>query len=313
MSINTPKQTKNEKREAARQRSRQAREAEVRKKKRRRLLTQIGLLVGIVGLAAGALAIWGATAVPAGPGPENMATGGVVFDSRSELVTSPPQPSNSETRSEPEFEGGKVGVTVYVDYMCPGCGNFENLYGDLLGSLLDSGDIQLNVIPVTFLDPQSVGKRYSSRAANLIGCLANEQPDKVYSVHTELFKPDVQPQEGTFGLDDRRLLDIAVNAGAKPTDELQRCIKLQSFSSFFRSNDSVFSKQGVVGLADGERLLNPGEAKELQSADSPQQLVSTPTVIVDGVQWKRDEDFALFLEKSINANHERQNQGGEKQ
>lgn len=304
MSISDPRPTKNVKREAARQAAQEARAREQRAKKRRRLLVQIGVVAGIAAVLAGVWGVWSAANVPPGPGPASMSTGGVIFNAPDEVQASDAQPAESKTRDEPVFDGEKVSVTLYADYMCPGCGNFEQLYGGLLESLLESGHIQLHMVPVTFLDMQSAGTKYSSRAANLVGCLVEQQPEYAYGTHTRLFDAGTQPAEGSAGLTDRQLLAIAKEAGAEMTGELQSCVQKRSFADFFQVSSDIFSTTGAVGLAEGERLQMPGLTGELQPEGEPQKLASTPTVIVDGGQWQRAEDFALFLEKHIAAKSE---------
>ncbi|MFT4232122.1 MAG: hypothetical protein QM606_05000, partial [Leucobacter sp.] len=57
------------------------------------------------------------------------------------------------------------------------------------------------------------------------------------------------------------------------------------------------SETGVLGLAKGAQMYDRDGG--LQSADGPQRLVSTPTVIVNGKQWDQsvDGDLESYLLK----------------
>src|SRR5699024_1979321 len=114
---------------------------------------------------------------------------------------------------------------TYVDYMCPACGAFEQQYGTMLENYVGSGDINLQVYPINFLDGTSLGTKYSTRAANLFSCVVEEQPDVAFKLHNGLLSADVQPAEGTTGLTDDQLLDQAKEAGAELTTELKQCVK----------------------------------------------------------------------------------------
>ena len=104
-----------------------------------------------------------------------------------------------------------VGVTVFFDYMCPFCGRFEAANSAELDRMVSSGQVRLDLRPMAFLDPQSDGARYSTRAANALATVADGAADKVGAFHRALFSN--QPKEGTKGLSDAELADIARDAG----------------------------------------------------------------------------------------------------
>src|SRR5665648_586330 len=60
---------------------------------------------------------------------------------------------------------GAVVVSVYVDYMCPYCGQFEQVNGPILDQLRGEGTIVVEYHPVSILDEASLGTAYSTRAA----------------------------------------------------------------------------------------------------------------------------------------------------
>lgn len=101
-------------------------------------------------------------------------------------------------------------VEIYFDYMCPACGAFERANGEELTGLVESGDANLELRPISFLDEQSEGTRYSTRAANALATVADEAPESVWTFHRALYA--AQPQEGTSGLTDQEIADIALAA-----------------------------------------------------------------------------------------------------
>ncbi|QZY52971.1 DsbA family protein [Leucobacter tenebrionis] len=293
------KLTKNERRERAREQARLAREAEKRREKRGRFLLQGGIVLGVLAILAVVALILTQTMKPAGPGPENMASGGVVFTKDLKVVETPALQSG-EDREAPEVDRKQLplDVTTYVDYMCPACGAFEQQYGTMLENYVGSGDVNLQVYPLNFLDSASLGTKYSTRAANLFSCVVEQQPDVAFKLHNTLLSADVQPAERTAGLTDDQLLEQAEAAGAELTTELRQCVKDVRFGSFIAANYKAVSENGVQGLAKGAQLFD-SNGTELQPAGEPQRLVSTPTVIVNGQQWNqaRDGDLESYLLK----------------
>lgn len=292
--------TKNERREQAREQARLAREAEKKREKRNRLLLQGGIVLGVVAVLAVVALVLTQSMKPAGPGPENMASGGVTFTEDLKVVPTPALQADQK-RQAPEVDRSElpIDVTVYVDYMCPFCGLFEQTNGSVLENFVGSGDVKLTVYPTNFLDGQSGGAKYSTRAANLFACVVEQQPDAAFTFHNTLLSSSVQPEEGTSGLTDDELFEAAETAGVEVNNELKQCQKDLRFANFITANYTAASKNGIWGLADGEQLH--ASPTELQPADEPQRMVGTPLVIVNGKEWvtaTRDySDFEEYLLK----------------
>jgi protein-disulfide isomerase len=103
-------------------------------------------------------------------------------------------------------------VTVYEDPMCPYCGEFEKVSEAKLRQYADSGKVQVRYHMVSFLDRSSTSN-YSTRAANAVAVVLDTAgPDVAVKFHNLLYAN--QPQEGTAGLSDQQLVELAVKAGA---------------------------------------------------------------------------------------------------
>ena len=57
----------------------------------------------------------------------------------------------------------KAVLSLYEDFLCPACGNFEKQFGPTISKLIDSGAVAADYYMVSILDRQGDG--YSSRAA----------------------------------------------------------------------------------------------------------------------------------------------------
>ena len=172
------------------------RQAAGREARRRRLVMWTGALVVVGLLAAIAVAVASAsrgdgTAVATGEvtAPAHATADGVVGVGR---------------------DDAPVTVSVFFDYLCPFCGRFEAANGAELERLVDSGRARVELHPLAFLDAQSDGTSYSSRTANALATVADGAPDRVLAFHQGLFRQ--QPEEGTRGLTDQQIADIARDA-----------------------------------------------------------------------------------------------------
>merc|ERR1712034_26131 len=100
---------------------------------------------------------------------------------------------------------------MYVDYLCPVCGAFEEANAELIETLVTTGQASIEIHPVSILDRASSGTRYSSRAANAVACVAENEPDSFWDAHATLFAN--QPDEGTSGLSNSEIIGLFEGAG----------------------------------------------------------------------------------------------------
>jgi protein-disulfide isomerase len=265
------RQSKNQKRADARDKARQLR-AEHRKKERRtRLLVGGGIAlaaVAVIAVIAGTLA---ASVRPDGPGPRNMASDGIRIGEGFVVVPTPALAADARpVISEPNPDG-VVDIQIVVDYLCATCGEFEAENADLIRTLIESGAATVEYRPVAFLTSQSVGTRYSLRAANAAACVANSSPDSFFSFHDRLF--DQQPEQGTAGLDDAQLITIASAAGAT-LSTVQECITDLSFESWVRAATDR-AQNGPLAIRNVE----------------VEGIEGTPTIFVNGEVYEYSYPF----------------------
>jgi protein-disulfide isomerase len=105
----------------------------------------------------------------------------------------------------------KVVLSLYEDFLCPHCGQFEQQFGPTIRKLISTGAVATDYYMVAILDRQGGG--YSSRAANAAYCVADESIDAFQRFHDALFLQ--QPAEGAAAFpDNARLIEVARQAGA---------------------------------------------------------------------------------------------------
>ena len=249
-----PQSPKADRREAARAQALKLQQEQLRREKRTRITILASVVAGliVVGLVAffilqsqeddfeGAQSIPADVAQPATANTE----GGVTFGVDGVAGTT----SGDDA----------VNVDVYLDYMCPICGQFEDTNQQALDELREAGDITLTVHAISILDRVSQGSAYSTRSAQAFAFIADRAPEQALDFNAALFAQ--QPAEGTAGLTDDQLVSIAESVGV-PTDVAAQIPDL-TFKQFVQAKTQV-------ALAD----------PDLKNA---QGSFGTPTILIDG-------------------------------
>jgi protein-disulfide isomerase len=156
-----------------------------------------------------------------------------------------------------------VKVTVYEDFICPYCGQFEAASRTAFQKDIDAGKVQFQYHVLNFLDGNST-TRYSTRSANALAVVLNSAgPTAAKKFHDLLFEN--QPQERTAGLTDSQLVDFAVQSGAKKS-AVQSGIDDLTFEPWVKKVTDKASKDGVTGtptVSINGKTLNYSTTEEL--------------------------------------------------
>lgn len=269
MSSNTPKPTKGERRDQAREQARQLREQQQKRDRRNRIIAISGLLTAVIALVVVIALIFANRPAPAagvaytGNDADTLTLADVTAPSTTESNGSIPVRADGAA-GEPAADGDVV-VQVYFDYMCPFCGKFEAANDGELKALREAGGVTVQYHILSFLDGQSAGGQYSTRAANASAMVADRAPAAWSAFHSALFANE--PQEGTRGLSDKEIADIATKAGV-PQDVVD---------------------QFTVASDNGDwRIFAPWVVANTNTAATDLGKLSTPTVLINGQQFTGD-------------------------
>lgn len=106
----------------------------------------------------------------------------------------------------------KAVLSLYEDFLCPHCGQFEKAFGPTISKLIDSGAIAADYYMVSILDrPQN--QNYSSRAGGAAYCVADESMDAFRRFHAALYAQQPSETGGPYATDEQ-LISTARLAGA---------------------------------------------------------------------------------------------------
>jgi len=177
--------------------------------------------------------------------------------------------SNSLIKKDGSDEPKAV-LSMYEDFQCPHCRDFEKAFGPTISKLIDSGAVAADYYMVSILNSK-VNDNYSTRAANAGYCVADESKDAFSRFHSALFA--MQPEEGAGGApDNAKLIETARQAGAAGT--VPGCV-----------NSGKYDKM-VDGLAAAAKITATPTIKlngQEISPSTPEDLIAKVTAIVGPV------------------------------
>nr|WP_314841171.1 thioredoxin domain-containing protein [uncultured Microbacterium sp.] len=172
--------------------------------------------------------------------------------------TAPKSAIINEETGAISFGSGEDEIDTYIDFMCPVCGQFEDVYGEQLQTAAADDKITLNVHPVSILNRQSSTGQFSSLSASAMYCVAEEAPDSALDFFNLMFAN--QPQEGSAGLSAAEMSALAEQAGAGAAAD---CIADGTYMKFADSQTKVHEVAGTPTVEiNGERIDNGQIAAE---------------------------------------------------
>jgi protein-disulfide isomerase/uncharacterized membrane protein YphA (DoxX/SURF4 family) len=148
-----------------------------------------------------------------------------------------------------------ITLDLYEDPQCPICAQFEQQVGPTIASWVSAGKVKVHYHVISFLDTASTTK-YSSRAANALYAAAGVSPTAFAAYHQLLYVQ--QPAEGSAGLTEDRLVQLAQQAGAGAAATQ---IRAGTYAEYVARATDQSSKDGVTGtptvLVNGKTVAQP--------------------------------------------------------
>ena len=126
---------------------------------------------------------------------------------------------------------------------------------------------------------QSKGSSFSTRTANALAVVADKSPEQVQDFITALYEN--QPKEGTTGLTDEKIAELAVGVGV-PQDVADTFT--DTVDGTFEVGEDAVEKTGTW------RTFAPWVSAATQQMGIDLGRVGTPTVLIDGQKWPGEGD-----------------------
>ncbi|GEL95880.1 DsbA family protein [Cellulomonas composti] len=284
MPTNDPRPTKSQRREDARIQAKLMREQAEKRARRNRIIAVSVIVVAVLGVVAAVFFTM------KGQADREAANSSVAYGGGADDVVPPaladvtaPSTANDSGGIPVSNDGtgvagdGDVVVTIYFDPMCPYCGQFDQANSADLDALVQEDGVTIDYRPLSFLDGNSKGTHYSTRAGNALAVVADQDGEHFTAFLTALYAN--QPAEGSEGLTDDEIADLAVGVGV-PQDVADQ---------FLSVVDGTFTTSGSDEEKTGTwRTFAPWIMAATSQADTDLGGISTPTVLIDGQDWPAD-------------------------
>ncbi|QIQ05253.1 DsbA family protein [Streptomyces liangshanensis] len=250
-----------EARRSARERLQQERAAEKTREKRKRVLVVASTVVGVLGVVA----VIGVVAAKAGKDGTSDAAGPVLAPSgvsgKDELAIPVGAPDAPST------------LTVWEDFRCPACAQFENAFRSTIHELENKGQLKVEYHLATIIDG-NMGGTGSLHAANAAACA--QDVGKFAPYHDELYKNQPAETDDAFAKNSR-LLELAGKVeGLESAPGFRQCVQGGDHNNWVNKSATAFRTGGFTGtptvLLNGEAVF-PKKGNENITPDNLKKWV----------------------------------------
>ncbi|WP_367136006.1 MULTISPECIES: DsbA family protein [Streptomyces] len=211
---------------SARERLQEQRQREESRSRRRRTLIAAAVVVAVLGAGAGIAALvansgGGKKKEPAGP------------------LVAPQGATGKDSVTIPVGKpAAKSTLTVYEDFRCPACSQFENGFRDVVNELEQKGELKAEYHIVTLID-NNLGGAGSLNAANAAACA--QDAGKFSPYHDLLYKNQPPETDDAFGKK-ARLLELAGQVPGLDTPAFRTCVDDGTHDSWVKKSHEAFGK-----------------------------------------------------------------------
>ncbi|MGW7369751.1 DsbA family protein [Streptomyces sp. NPDC054841] len=240
---------------AARERLLQDRELQRAREKRRRLLIVTAAVVGVLGLAA----VVGVIAANTGGKDDSSAAGPVTAPSGAQGAGALAIPAGASDAPST--------LTIWEDFRCPACAQFEHVMRDTIHELTDSGQLKVEYRLVTIIDG-NMGGSGSHRAANAAACA--QDAGKFVPYHDVLYRNQPQETDDAFA-QNSKLIELAAKVPGLDTPEFRSCVEGGKHDSWVEKSTEAFHSGDFKGtptvLLNGQSAFPQKGAEQISPAN----------------------------------------------
>jgi protein-disulfide isomerase len=175
-------------------------------------------------------------------------------------------------------------LTVYEDFRCPACGQFEKTYRDTVHSLQDSGQMRVDYHIVRIIDG-NLGGTGSLTAGNAAACAQDQ--NKFRDFHDVLYENQPPETDDKFA-QKPYLLQLAGKVPGLTNAAFTACVNNGTYDDWIKASNADFGKSGYNSTptvllngksiyADPKNPLTPDKLKQMVAAANKGKKAGTAT------------------------------------
>jgi protein-disulfide isomerase len=225
-----------------------AEQAAARKRDRRILIAVIAAFVLVVVAGGIGLQAWRTNRSPSVTPSSSVSASPAAINNGQPIVLGPLQAPTT--------------ITLYEDFHCPHCAEFEEQFGPVITQAQQSGAARVELYPMSFIDEGSAA------ASNAMACAAEAGFGQAYYVG--LFA------NHTLKWSDQQLIDLAAKVGGSPTETFQTCVTSNAHADWVSSINATADKNGI---AQTPTMLINGKPVDIANLtpEALQAMITNPT------------------------------------
>ena len=172
--------------------------------------------------------------------------------------------SSAALIKKPNTDEPKAVLSIYEDFQCPHCRDFEKAFGPTVSKLIDSGAVAVDYYMVALPGLDKGNRGYSSRSANAAYCVGDETGDTNKEAfarfHAALFAQ--QPEEGSgTGPDNAALIETARQAGV--TGNVADCVNRGKYNDMVKGLAAASKITATPTIRLNGEDISPAKPEEL--------------------------------------------------
>lgn len=158
-------------------------------------------------------------------------------------------------------------LTVWEDFRCPACAQFENALRDTIHELERAGKIKIEYRLATLIDG-NMGGSGSLRAANAAACA--QDAGKFTAYHDVLFINQPPEPDDAFAKNEK-LIQLSGQVPGLDTPAFRSCVEDGKHDSWVRKSNEAFEKGGFRGTPtvqlNGESIFPTKDGEQISVAN----------------------------------------------
>ena len=170
--------------------------------------------------------------------------------------------SSGALMKKPGTDEPKAVLSVYEDFQCPHCRDFEKTFGPTVNKLVESGAVAVDYYMVALPGLDKGNKGFSTRAANAGYCVGDEDKAAFARFHSALFAQ--QPEEGSgTGPDNAALIETARQSGV--TGGVAECVDRGKYNAMVKGLAPAANISATPTIRLNGEDISPAKPEELIS------------------------------------------------
>ncbi len=171
-------------------------------------------------------------------------------------------------------------LTVWEDFRCPVCAQFENAFRDTIHQMEQSGQLKVEYHFATLIDG-NLGGSGSLKAANAAACA--QDAGKFPAYHDVLYRNQPPESDDAFG-DNGKLIDLSKQVEGLDTPTFRSCVEDGAHDAWVVKSNTAFEKGGFQGTPTA--LLN-GESIFPKKGDEPITVANLKKWVAEANKGKK--------------------------